>query len=289
MTSCWDFCNFGFLTAGLGQRLASRRLGNSNVVQIVDELILFHPEVRNAAYTMVCFDNSSCCAVLALHPFQFHFVQSQHFQLWNCSEDFWQILPRKTGSFFWHFGSKPSCHFLATMEAQSMRFCKLLFATDTKRFFWVMSQGQDAREVAVQPAAQPLHRRSSVAEGALSVAGCPRCQSYVPGFFWRCLTPTTIESFASAKVVDPRWALVEPDRGISVGIKLLPRGAGIVSVSVRCFALVLDTVLLNNLLYIFSVAHACLWVCEFVYKWFHLSIGAWVCTCVFYLSNPISL
>lgn len=59
-------CNFGFLTAGLGQRLASR-LGNSNVVQIVDEFILFHPEVRNAAYTMVCFDSSSCCAVLALH------------------------------------------------------------------------------------------------------------------------------------------------------------------------------------------------------------------------------
>ena len=114
-----------------------------------------------------------------------------------------------------------------------------------------MSQGQDAREVAVQPAAQPLHKRSSVAEGALSVAGYPRCQSYVPGFFWRCLVPTTFESFASAKVVDPRWALVEPDRGISVGIKLLPRGAGIVSVSVRCFALVLDTVLSNNLLYIF--------------------------------------
>lgn len=63
-------------------------------------------------------------------PFQFHFVQSQHFQLWNFSEDFWQILPRKNGSFFWHFGSKPSCHFLATMEAQLMRFCKLLFATD---------------------------------------------------------------------------------------------------------------------------------------------------------------
>ena len=128
VTARWDCCNFGFLTAGLGQRLASR-LGKSNVVQLVDDLwwwfnfVSPNPEVRNAVSTMVCFGNSSCCAVVALHAVSVPYCSITTFSAMKFERKFLAVIALQdwfVPLVFW-FEAFLS---LAAMEAQLMRLCK---------------------------------------------------------------------------------------------------------------------------------------------------------------------